>query len=110
LHETDVPVEVTIELTEEQAERLASYSEFSIVRIHNGKLEVIECEFNKETRTLVFKSDRFSDYALIHDMSLISDEEDGVSENPSTGFAFTGISILTLCGAAVLASRKRKSR
>ena len=110
LHETDVPVEVTIELTEEQAERLASYSEFSIVRIHEGKLEVIECEFNKENRTLVFKSDRFSAYALIHDKSLISDEEDDVSDNPSTGVTFTEITVLTLCGAAVLASRKRKSR
>ncbi len=110
LHETTEPVEVTIELTEEQAERLASYSEFSIVRIHEGKTEVIECEFNREKRTLVFKSDSFSDYALIHDKSLISDGEDGVSENPATGITFTGISFLTLFGAVALASKKRKNR
>ncbi len=110
LHETAEPIEVTVELTEEQAERLASYSEFSIVRVHEGKTEVIECEFNREKRTLVFKSDRFSDYGLIHDTSLISDEEDGVSENPATGITFTGISFLTLFGAAVLASGKRRSR
>lgn len=39
---------------------------YQIIRVHEGKAEIIPCEYSEETRTITFKTDKFSTYALVY--------------------------------------------
>ena len=107
IHKADEPVEVVITLSEAQREALKIYGEFSIVRVHNGKLKLIDCLFDKENGVLSFESDRFSDYALIHEPEDIGQEND---DNPQTGATDqTACCVLLISAAVIILSRKRKA-
>ena len=107
IHKSDEPVEVVITLSEAQREALLKYSEFSIVRVHNGKLKLIDCLFDKENGVISFESDRFSDYALIHEPEHIEREND---DNPKTGVTDqTACCVLLISAAVIILSRKRKA-
>ena len=107
IHKADEPVEVVITLSEAQREALKIYGEFSIVRVHNGKLKLIDCLFDKENGVLSFESDRFSDYALIHEPEHIEREND---DNPKTGVTDqTACCVLLISAAVIILSRKRKA-
>lgn len=41
--------------------------EYKIVRVHNGVSEVLDCDFDSETSTLSFKTDRFSLYTVVYE-------------------------------------------
>lgn len=107
IHKADEPVEVVITLSEAQRQALLMYSGFSIVRVHNGKLKQIDCLFDKENGVLSFESDRFSDYALIHEPEHIEREND---DNPKTGVTDqTACCVLLISAAVIILSRKRKA-
>ena len=39
---------------------------YKVVRIHNGEAEILNAEFDSTTKTIKFKTDRFSTYALVY--------------------------------------------
>ena len=39
---------------------------YQIVRVHNGKAEVINCKYDAEAGTITFETDKFSTYALVY--------------------------------------------
>ena len=39
---------------------------YQIVRVHNGKAEVINCKYDAKAGTITFKTDKFSTYALVY--------------------------------------------
>ena len=39
---------------------------FQVVRVHNGVAEVLDADYDKESNTIVFRTDRFSTYALVY--------------------------------------------
>ena len=39
---------------------------YSIIRVHNGKAEIITPVFDAATKTLTFETDRFSTYAVVY--------------------------------------------
>lgn len=72
---------------------------YSILRVHDGNADIIPCVFNKESKTLVFETNKFSSYALIYsdtsenlDGDIVTEnndntdisKEDNKTENPNT--------------------------
>lgn len=39
---------------------------FSIVRVHNGKTDILSCDFDAATKTASFETDKFSSYAIAY--------------------------------------------
>lgn len=48
-------------------------SKFTVTRIHNGKAENLECEYDSENQKISFKTDRFSTYVLSSKQSVQPD-------------------------------------
>lgn len=63
---------------------------YAIVRNHEGKVEFLKAEFNKETNQLTFETDKFSTYAVIYEDTAV------VPEAPKTGDATNFMPILAL--------------
>ena len=57
------PLEIKIAIPQEL---LAKNREYAIVRIHEGKAEVLDTQLSSDQKYLMFKSDRFSEYAIIY--------------------------------------------
>lgn len=56
---------------------------YSVIRVHKGVADEIECEFDAETKILSFETDRLSTYAVVCKDTLINTED--VPETPSVG-------------------------
>jgi hypothetical protein len=78
VHETNNKVKISFVLPEELR---GLGREYSIVRYHNGEVEVIKADYDPETHLCSFETDRFSSYAIIYT------EENDPSVKPSkTGY------------------------
>ena len=110
LHESKRPIKVEVSLTPEQIQLINKYDSFNIVRVHNGNVELLECVYDKQKGVLIFESDKFSDYALIHEPKHIEQEVTESDDNPGTGTADSTLCFAVLISAAVLIlSRKRRA-
>ncbi len=61
--------------------------EYHVVRVHDGKADVLEGRFDAESRTFTFKTDRFSTYALVYNDTTITDsptESNGENNSDET--------------------------
>lgn len=78
---------------------------YTIARNHDGKVEFLKAEFNKETNQLTFETDKFSTYAVIYEDTAV------VPEAPKTGDATNFMPILALLfvGFGLVVGNKRKS-
>lgn len=78
---------------------------YTIVRNHEGKIEFLKAEFDKETNQLTFETDKFSTYAVIYEDTAV------VPEAPKTGDATNFMPILALLfvGFGLVVGNKRKS-
>lgn len=47
-------------------ENLADGEDYEIIRVHDGKTDVVEASYDSETDTLTFDTDRFSTYAIAY--------------------------------------------
>ena len=78
---------------------------YTIVRNHEGKIEFLKAEFDKETNQLTFETDKFSTYAVIYEDTAV------VPEAPKTGDATNFMPILALLfagfGMVVVGKKKR---
>lgn len=78
---------------------------YTIVRNHEGKIEFLKAEFNKETNQLTFETDKFSTYAVIYEDTAV------VPEAPKTADATNFMPILALLfaglGMVVVEKKKR---
>lgn len=50
---------------------------YQIVRLHNGEAEILDCDFNKDSKKLSFKTDKFSTYTVIYTDEKVVAEETG---------------------------------
>lgn len=39
---------------------------YQVVRVHDGKAETLDCEFDADTKKVTFETDRFSTYAIVY--------------------------------------------
>lgn len=106
LTETAGAVTVTItvpdELRNTDSKMVRTYK---IIRVHEGKADVLDASFDEKTGKLSFETDRFSTYTLVY-------TDTPVSDNPKTGdnaplaLAIT-VMLISLCSVFVIISRKK---
>lgn len=78
---------------------------YKIIRVHEGKADVLDASFDEKTGKLSFETDRFSTYTLVY-------TDTPVSDNPKTGdnaplaLAIT-VMLISLCSVFVIIPRKK---
>ncbi len=79
--------EVTIAMQLPDKLKSEKNREYKLLRMHNGKVDVIDTSYDKATNELTFKTDRFSTYALAYkDVDAASDSQSASKrKSPKTG-------------------------
>ena len=84
ISEPGVAVQITIlipEILRNQNESMVR--EYKIVRLHEGKVDIIDGTFNSATGEFLFESDQFSTYAIIYkDTVKVENQEPSVKQTP----------------------------
>ncbi len=72
VHEPGTKIDITIEVSEEMTGEAGDGKTrvYSVIRVHNGVVEVLPATFNPVTNEITFSTDKFSTYAVVY-----SDEE-----------------------------------
>ena len=79
LHELNGKIAVSFELPEQFKNTDTSVKRtFAVVRLHEGKTEVLICEYDPKTNLLTFYTDRFSAYALIFEDTPVDEADNDV--------------------------------
>lgn len=67
IHELSKIMKVTIKVPEELINKDSKTKrEYYIARSHNGKVDILETNYDEKTNKLTFETDKFSDYAIIY--------------------------------------------
>lgn len=67
IHELSKVMKVTIKVPEELINKDSKTKrEYYIARSHNGKVDILETNYDEKTNKLTFETDKFSDYAIIY--------------------------------------------
>ena len=114
--EIDLSVEIPEELinTDSKTERT-----YEIVRVHEGEAEVLDCEFDSESGTVSFATDKFSTYVLTYSDTVKTQSVNGGSNNsasenidtsktsPATGDNSSAMVCALICTAFVATVSKK---
>ena len=85
LHETNGKIAVSFKLPAQFKNTDSSVTRtYAVARIHDGKTEILVCEYDPETDLLTFYTDKFSTYALMYedakaddaDVSAVDDDDE----------------------------------
>lgn len=75
---------------------------YFILREHDGKIDTIKAELSKDGKYLVFKTDKFSTYALAYeDVAKVNVEVPKTSDNISTTLIIGALSLISVAGLAL---------
>lgn len=67
VHETEDPIELKVTLNDDiVAQDTYNDRDYYIFRHHDGVVEKIPCEYDRDTQSIKFASDKFSDYAIAY--------------------------------------------
>lgn len=75
------PLKITIEIPKDL---LGKNREYTIVRIHDGKIEVLKTQLSADKKYLTFESDKFSEFAILYKDVEIKEETNSQKENDKT--------------------------
>lgn len=64
------------------SENLKGKNEYSIIREHDGKVEIIPSTYDSKTNTITFKTNKYSTYAISYDQDIV--EQDNLVGNDSS--------------------------
>ena len=53
---------------------------YQVVRLHNGEAEILDCEFDKDSKKLSFETDKFSTYTVIYTDKQVAGEGEAQKE------------------------------
>lgn len=76
VHKTNKPLTISIVIP---AELVKDGRTFAIARYHDGVVDIIKGTFDKATSTFTFKTDRFSDYAILYTDATVANTPDSDS-------------------------------
>ncbi len=109
-HELGGPLTVTVTLPENLIDGTKNRA-YKIVRIHNGKAELLDTEFDAKKGTLTFQTDRFSTYAIAYYDAASTGQNTSGGQNgaPPTGDPMPLLPMAgLLLGAAGIAAAVRR--
>lgn len=67
LTELEKSIELTVDVPENMLNTDASVErEYKVIRMHDGEAEVLDCEFDAESNSLIFETDKFSLYTVVY--------------------------------------------
>lgn len=102
------PLKIKVEIPQEL---LANHREYSIVRIHDGKAEVLKTELSADHKYLTFESDKYSEFAIVYKDVKVKEDQSQKDKTVSTsdttiiGFELMG---MVVSGAVIALSYKKK--
>ena len=86
------PIALTIVLPTELQEVAEGYTRtYYVVRVHDGKAELLETTLSEDGKSLTFETDKFSTYALTYVDSLASEETPTTPETPEVPQTFDSL-------------------
>ena len=114
--EPGISIKITIAIpTELLNEDETVERKYMILRLHDGKVEVINGEFNAETGEFAFETDKFSTYAIVYEDVPVEDNEPEAPQPdvPQTGDSniamYTYMFVLLIGLVLIYYSMKRKN-
>ena len=112
VHEPGTMIRVTITIPEllQNTDRSVVRT-YSILRMHDGVVDVIDGEYNEETGEFSFETDKFSTYAIVYKdlvkaqvtANTSNSQKNNFSGAPATGDSFTPAVWFVVMGVALLA-------
>lgn len=109
LAETGTPVQFTVALDDSFINTNNTVDRtYQVVRIHEGKVDVLPATFDPETKTITFESDKFSTYALMYT------DTPKASKTPVTSDAgnvalYAGMGVVALAAVVAMIFFKKKN-
>ena len=102
LSNTSNKLKFTIDIPEELIDKENKNREYYIVRIHDGKVEILDTIYDEENNTLTFETDKFSTYAIAYtdEAKVETKGETAIAKNPKTGDDIT-LSIVMMSIAVI---------
>lgn len=64
--DTNGPVKISFTVPKELLPEKDTTRKYNILRVHNGEVSILPCDFDSSTGKLTFETDRFSAYSLIY--------------------------------------------
>lgn len=78
--ETKKPIAIEVSVPDELINTDANKTrKYSVLRVHNGKVDVLDATYDENTKKLLFKSDVFSTYVLVYEDTV----KNSIPENPT---------------------------
>ena len=109
LSETGTPVQFTVALDDSFINTNNTVDRtYQVIRIHEGKVDVLPATFDPETKTITFESDKFSTYALMYT------DTPKASKTPVTSDAgnvalYAGMGVIALAAVVAMIFFKKKN-
>lgn len=94
-----------IKLSYKLDESLIENRTYKVLRVHNGKVDILDALFNSETKELSFETDRFSTYAILY-KDIVIEENPNTGDNIISSILIGGISLVCLISCGLYAKRK----
>ncbi|WP_443595818.1 hypothetical protein [Agathobacter sp.] len=82
INEPGAHIEISLRLPESLVSKdIFILRKYRVIRLHDGKVDSLDAEFDKETNTLKFVTDRFSTYAIAYTDNIPSDDNSNRGSN-----------------------------
>ena len=84
--ETKKPIAIEVSVPDELINTDANKTrKYSVLRVHNGNVDVLDATYDENTKKILFKSDVFSTYVLVYEDTVKNPTPENPSqENPTT--------------------------
>ena len=109
LSETGTPVQFTVALDDSFINTNNTVDRtYQVVRIHEGKVDVLPTTFDPETKTITFESDKFSTYALMYTDTPKASKTPVTSDDGNVAL-YAGMGVIALAAVVAMIFFKKKN-
>ena len=107
--ETGTPVQFTVALDDSFINTNNTVDRtYQVVRIHEGKVDVLPATFDPETKTITFESDKFSTYALMYTDTPKASKTPVTSDDGNVAL-YAGMGVIALAAVVAMIFFKKKN-
>lgn len=109
LSETGTPVQFTVALDDSFINTNNTVDRtYQVVRINEGKVDVLPATFDPETKTITFESDKFSTYALMYTDTPKTSKTPVTSDDGNVAL-YAGMGVIALAAVVAMIFFKKKN-